>query len=144
WMYTRFGSLPQMTGVLYGIRPVVVAIILQAVWRLGSAAVKDGPSLLVAVAAAVLSLAGLAPVAVLFLSGIAITVARGIGEVGKRGVSALLPISPAVAAAAAGSPVALASLFLVFLKIGALVFGSGYVLLAFLRADLVERLRWLG
>src|SRR2546426_10923013 len=49
WMYTRFGSLPQMAGVLYGIRPVVVAIILQAVWRLGSAAVKDAASLVVAV-----------------------------------------------------------------------------------------------
>jgi chromate transporter len=144
WTYTRFGSLPQTAGVLYGIRPVVVAIILQALWRLGSAAIKDGTSLVVAVAAAVLSLLGLAPVAVLLLSGIAGTVARGIGGVGKGGVGVLLPMSSAVAAAGAASPVTFTSLFIVFLKIGALVFGSGYVLLAFLRADLVERLRWLG
>src|SRR5207249_712907 len=63
--------------------------------------------------------------------------------VGTRSVPALLPISPVVAAGAIGTPVTLPSVFLVFLKIGALVFGSGYVLLAFLRADLVERLHWL-
>jgi chromate transporter len=143
WMYTRFGSLPQMAGVLYGIRPVVVAIILQAVWRLGRAAMRDTTSVSVGVAAAALSVAGLAPVAVLIVSGIALAVARGARHGGKGAVATLLPILPPVAAGAAGGPVALTTLFLVFLKIGALVFGSGYVLLAFLRADLVERLRWL-
>ena len=143
WTYTRFGSLPEMAGVLYGIRPVVVAIILQAVWRLRRAAIRDTTSLVVGVAAAVLNLVGLAPVAVLLVSGIAIAVVRSARTFGQRSVAALLPISPAVAAGAAGSPVALTSLFLVFLKVGALVFGSGYVLLAFLRADLVERLQWI-
>ena len=143
WMYTRFGALPQTAGVLYGIRPVVVAIIVQAVWRLGRAGVKDVASVVVGVAAAALSLAGLAPVAVLLVSGITIAVARGMRAVGTGSVPALLPISPVVAAGAIGTPVTLPSVFLVFLKIGALVFGSGYVLLAFLRADLVERLHWL-
>src|SRR5262249_20811787 len=143
WVYARFGALPQTAGVLYGIRPVVVAIIVQAVWRLGRAAVTDGASVVVAVGAAILSLGGLAPVAVLVVSGVTMAVARGMRGVGRASVPALWPISPVVAGAAAGTSVTLLSVFLVFLKIGALVFGSGYVLLAFLRADLVERLRWL-
>ena len=143
WMYTRLGSLPAMVGVLYGIRPVVVAIVVQAVWRLGRAAVRDAASATVGVAAAALSLAGLAPVTVLLIAGVAIVMLRARGPVGRRTVAGLLPISPAVAAGAAAGPVTLTGLFLVFLKIGALVFGSGYVLLAFLRADLVERLQWL-
>jgi chromate transporter len=143
WMYTRFGSLPEMAGVLYGIRPVVVAIVLQAIWRLGRSAIKDATSAVVAAGAAALSVAGLAPVAVLLVAAILLAAARGTRRGGQGAVGALLPISPAVVAGAAGSPVALTTLFLVFVKIGAVVFGSGYVLLAFLRADLVERLHWL-
>jgi chromate transporter len=142
WMYTRFGSLPEMAGVLYGIRPVAAAIILQAVWRLGRTAIKGAPSMVVGVAAAALSLAGLAPVAVLLVSGIAIAGMRSARQIGQGCVAVALPLTSSVAAGA-GSPVALTSVFLVFVKTGALVFGSGYVLLAFLRADLVERLRWL-
>src|SRR5438876_10747288 len=73
----------------------------------------------------------------------AMAVARGVRAVGTGSVPALWPVSPVVAAGAIGTPVTLPSVFRVFLKIGALVFGSGYVLLAFLRADLVERLHWL-
>jgi chromate transporter len=144
WMYTRFGALPEMAGALYGLRPVIVAIIVQAVWRLGRTAVTDVASVVVGVVAAALSLAGVAPVVVLLVSGITIAVARGLPGFGKGRVAAILPIPPVVAAGAASTPVTLPSLFLVFLKTGALVFGSGYVLLAFLRADLVERLHWLS
>ena len=140
WTYMRIGALPQMAGVLYSIRPVVVAILLQALWRLGRAAIRDATSVAVGITAAVLSLAGLAPFTVLVVSGIALTIARRMKTAGTGGIAALLPLSTA---SAAGSSVTLTSLFLVFLKIGAMVFGSGYVLLAFLRADLVERLRWL-
>lgn len=143
WTYTRFGALPQIAGVLYGIRPVVVVIILQAAWRLGRTAIRDATCAVVAVAAAALSLAGLTPLAVLALSGLGVAIARRTREGDKRGAAALLPLSPAIAAGTAASPVTLTSVFLVFVKMGALVFGSGYVLLAFLRADLVERLGWL-
>jgi chromate transporter len=143
WMYTRFGALPQAAEVLYGIRPVVVAIVAQAVWRLGRTAVKDVASVVVGGAAAVMSLAGMAPVAVLVISGIAVAVAHGLRRVGNERVVGLIPVAPLLAIEAARSSATLASIFLVFLKIGALVFGSGYVLLAFLRADLVERLHWL-
>jgi chromate transporter len=143
WMYIRFGALPQSDAVLYGIRPVVVAIVAQAVWRLGRTAVKDVAAVVVGLAAAVLSLAGLAPVAVLVISGIAVAVAHGLRRVRNGRVVGLIPIAPLLASETAASSVTLVSLFFVFLKIGALVFGSGYVLLAFLRADLVERLHWL-
>jgi chromate transporter len=143
WMYTRFGSLPEMAGVLYGIRPVVVAIVVQAMWRLGRAAIKDAAAAMVGAGAAALSVAGLAPVAVLLVCAVTFATARGTRSSGRGSVAALLPIPPAVVAGAAGSPVALTTLFLVFVKLGAVVFGSGYVLLAFLRADLVERLHWL-
>ena len=141
WTYARFGSLPQTAGMLYAIRPVVVAIVFQALWRLGRVAIRDASALVVAVAAAAASIAGLMPVGVLLLSGIALTVARRVRTGSHAALATLLPIVSA--AGAAGSPVTLATLFLVFLKIGALVFGSGYVLLAFLHADLVERLGWL-
>jgi chromate transporter len=143
WTYMRFGALPQIAGVLYSIRPVVVAILLQALWRLGRTAIRDATSAAVGITAAVLSLAGLAPLTVLVVSGIALMMVHRTKTAGTGGAAALLPLSPAAAASAAGSAVTLTSLFLIFVKIGAVVFGSGYVLLAFLRADLVERLRWL-
>ena len=141
-MYARFGSLPEMGGVLYGIRPVVVAIVVQAVWRLGRTAIKDSASLAVGVIAAALSLGGLPPLAVLLIAATAIALIRGI-KGGMNGVAALLPIASSLRPESAGGGVALTSLFVVFLKFGAVVFGSGYVLLVFLRADLVERLHWL-
>ena len=143
WTYTRFDALPQMGDLLYGIRAVAVAILLQALWRFGRAAIRDAISAVVGVTAAAMSLAGVAPIAVLVVSGIAIAMARRTEAAGMGGAAALLPLSPTAAAGAASGAVTLTGLFLVFLKIGALVFGSGYVLLAFLRADLVERLRWL-
>ncbi len=143
WTYMRFGALPQVAGVLYGIRPVVVAILLQALWRLGRTAIRDTTSVAVGIAAAAMSLAGLAPLTVLAVSGVALAMARRMNTAGTGGAAALLSLSPAAAASVAGGSVTLASLFLLFVKIGAVVFGSGYVLLAFLRADLVERLRWL-
>jgi chromate transporter len=108
WTYTRFGSLPEMAGVLYGIRPVVVAIIVQAVWRLGRAAVTDVTSVVVGVVAAALSIDGVAPVVVLLVSGITIALARGLPALRRGSDAALLPISPVVAAGALrnGEPVA--------------------------------------
>src|SRR5206468_1174812 len=104
-----------------GIRPVVVAIIVQAVWRLGRAGVKDVASVVVGVAAAALSLAGLAPVAVLLVSGITIAVARGMRAVGTGSVPALLPIS----AVLAGWTGAAAATLAIFLPAFLLVAASG-------------------
>ena len=143
WTYARFGSLPEIAGMLYGIRPVVVAIIMQALWRLGQAAIKDATLAVVTIAAVALSVVGLSPLGVLLIAGIAVAAVRTARGAGDRGIVAALPAGLVMAPSAGSTAVGLGALFLVFLKLGAVVFGSGYVLLAFLRADLVERLHWL-
>jgi len=145
WAYVRWGGLPVATGVLYGVKPVIIAIVLQAMWGLARTAVR-GPLLAGAfVVAAALALAGVHELLVLFGAGgvAALVVPRRRAVAGA--VAALAWATPArvMAAAAAAGGVTLGTMTLVFLKIGAVLYGSGYVLLAFLRADFVERLGWL-
>jgi chromate transporter len=144
WAYVRFGTLPAAAGVLYGVKPVVIAVILQALWGLGRTALKTRGLVVVGVLAVVAAAAGVHELVILALAGAAMAMAGGV----LRGWRSA-PVAVGVAGGAAGSAVAAATpfglwpLFAVFLKIGAVLFGSGYVLLAFLRADLVERLGWL-
>ena len=145
WAYVRWGGLPVATGVLYGVKPVIIAIVLQAMWGLARTAVR-GPLLAGAfVVAAALALAGIHELLVLFGAGgvAALVVPRRRAVAGA--VAALAWATPArvMAAAAVAGGVTLGTMTLVFLKIGAVLYGSGYVLLAFLRADFVERLGWL-
>jgi chromate transporter len=149
WMYVTYGALPAVSGVLYGIKPVVIAVVAQALWGLGRSALKTGWLVLLGLASALAVVAGVHELAV--LAGAALLGA--LGERGRRarGTAALTVASGAtlstslVAGGAAVSAQAfgLWPLFLVFVKIGSVLFGSGYVLLAFLRSDLVERLGWL-
>lgn len=140
WAYVRYGALPAVAGVLYGLKPVIIAIVVQALWGLGRAAVKSRVLAAIGVAALAASLAGAGELTVLAAAGAIAVAARRITD----HAGSWLPV-PALGAAApaAAAPFGLAPLFLVFLKIGALLFGSGYVLLAFLRSDLVEHLHWL-
>ena len=145
WAYVRWGGVPVAAGVLYGVKPVIIAIVLQAMWGLARTAVR-GPLLAGAfVVAAALALAGVHELLVLFGAGgvAALVVPRRRAVAGA--VAALAWATPArvMAAAAAAGGVTLGTMTLVFLKIGAVLYGSGYVLLAFLRADFVERLGWL-
>jgi len=140
WAYVRFGTLPAVGGLLYGIKPAVIAVVLQALWGLGRSAVRSWRLALLGVAAAAATVAGVNELAVL-----AIAAALGLAWGGSRrsmaiggGLAAMTGSS-----AAAGTPFGLWPLFGVFIKVGAVLFGSGYVLLAFLRADLVQRLHWL-
>jgi chromate transporter len=151
WAYQRFGKLPESMALLYGIKPVVIAIVAHALLGLGRTAVKTLPLALagtVALVAAVLR--PLDEVAILAAVGIGAGVAgwlrrrrSGAGAVGMGVPVWTVVATPAVQAAVTATPVTLWPLFLVFAKAGSLLFGSGYVLLAFLRADLVERLGWL-
>lgn len=147
WAYVRFGGIPQIAGVLYGIKPVVIAVVAQALWSLAPKAVKKSVVLGVIGAAACAAFAlGVDAIAVLVGGGLVTVVARRLaGAKKEEGGSSSAPLFGALAAggAAATNAATLATLFLTFLKIGAVVFGSGYVLLAFLRADLVDRLHWL-
>jgi chromate transporter len=139
-LYVRFGKLPAMAGILFGIKPVVISVILQALWNLGRTAVKTTFLAIVAGISLLLSAFGLHPLLLLVLAGVvaclpALKTSRALFSIHATGL-----ISSAAATAVSFS---LISLFLVFLKIGATVFGSGYVLLAFLRADLVTHRGWL-
>jgi len=140
WLYVRFGRLPAVASVLYGIKPVIIAVILQALVGLGRTAVKTTALACVGLVCLVVGLEGLHPLVVLTFGGIAAMLVA----VGSRRVTATIPVlSIGGAVGAAGASFSLTSLFLIFLKIGAIVFGSGYVLLAFLRSDLVVHHGWL-
>lgn len=150
WAYTTYRTLPEVAGLLYGIKPVIIAVVAQALWHLGKTSVRSSLLAGVGVVSLVLVAVGVHELVVLLSSGVVVAALRG------RSSAKAEPVSPCVApsfgwaapATAAGGVVAaipfgLWPLFLVFLKAGGLLFGSGYVLLAFLRADLVERLVWL-
>jgi chromate transporter len=145
WAYVRYGSLPQAQGLLYGAKPVMVAIIVQAIWNLGRTAFRRWPLAVVGVACFGVALAGAPPVAILLAAGALVLGVVWLRESRGRNTRALavLPSMLGSAAAGAATPVGLMPLCLVFLKLGVVVFGSGYVLLAFFKADLVDRLHWI-
>ena len=146
WAYLRFGHLPQVGGILYGIKPVVIAIIAQAVWNLGRTAVKTHTHALVGLAALTDAAITGRTVSILFGAGVLMLVCLALKSgLTPSHVSAILipsSLSRVLPVAALGAA-SLLSIFLMFFKIGALVFGSGYVLLAFLKADLVDQRHWL-
>jgi chromate transporter len=149
WAYVRYGSLPEVAGMLYGVKPVIIAIVLQALWALGRAAIKTRFLALVALAAVVLSFLRVHELLVVFGAGVIVGLTRMITHQIGSGRNLLVPISSSPvalflqASAATAAPFGLWPLFLFFLKVGAVLYGSGYVLLAFIRADLVERWHWL-
>ncbi len=141
WAYVRYGSLPQVQGLLYGTKPVMVAIILQAIWKLGRTAYRRWPLALAGLACFVAAMLGAPPIAILLVAG-----GLALLAVGQRNRPTTAMGFAGVPIAASGGAVGatgLAPLFLVFLKLGVVVFGSGYVLVAFLKADLVDRLHWI-
>lgn len=137
WAYLAYGDTPAGEALLYGIKPVVIAIVAMALVAFARTALTGPLRVAIAVAAAVLWAAGVNEVALL-AAGAALTAALRIGT--HHPWTAIGLVVPAAAAAAS---VNLLTLGAVFLKAGAVLYGSGYVLLAFLRGDLVERLGWL-
>jgi chromate transporter len=148
WAYVRYGSLPQAGRVLYGVKPVIIAVVLQALWGLGKTAVKTRLLAAVGLAAVVFSFLRVNELLVIFCAGVVVCVSRWFFKK-RRGHSSLsllgllVQTSAPAAVATAAAPLGLWPLFLFFLKVGSVLFGSGYVLLAFLRGDLVERWHWL-
>ena len=159
WAYARYGETPQAAWLAYGIAPVIIAIVVQALIKLGRTAVTGAAPALLGAGAAILSIGGVNELLLLgggAAAGLAVAGARWLGSGGPTGGAAAaawavavaaggacLHAAGAAAAAAAAVPVTLARLALFFLKVGSVLFGSGYVLLAFLRADLTERWGWL-
>ena len=141
WAYQTYGSVPQVAGLLVGIKPVVVALIVQAVWNLSRTALKNVPLAILAAAVVALAAFGVPVLALLIGAGIlwiVVREGRRLATSQQRPALALGMLAPLAA-----NSIGLIPLFLYFLKIGAILFGSGYVLLAVLRADLVLRLHWL-
>jgi len=144
WMYLRVGTTPQAGSLLYGVKPVVISIILQALWNLGQKAVKDRSKAVALIIVVILYLAGINEIALLFAGGLLVMLAANVRRFQGTVVAAfLLPIGGTGLLPQAAVPFGLPQLFVTFLKIGSVLYGSGYVLLAFLRADLVTRFGWL-
>jgi chromate transporter len=148
WTYVEFQTLPQANALLDGIKPAVIAIILAAVWRLGKSAAKNRFLLLLGGLVTLLVLIGVSEIAALLSGGVVGALYQSRARWRKGAPAALLmgsafQSSPVAAATAAASPISLLSLGLFFLKIGSVLFGSGYVLIAFLQGGLVEQYGWL-
>ena len=146
WAYQRYGETPQIGWLMYGVSPVIIAIVLHAVWKLGRSAIVGPLPWVIGLTATGLSLAGVNELALLAGGGLTTLGAR----LGRRSAAAMLLAAAvtatslsAVVVSSAAVPVTLTRLTLFFLKVGSILFGSGYVLLAFLRADLTERWEWL-
>lgn len=145
WAYVRFGALPQVGWLLYGVKPVVIGIIVQALWLLGRKAIKDAWTGGVGLAVIILYFLGINELILLAAGGLLVMVGKNVGRMRGSGFrTALLPLAGSLALPAlAAVPFSLPLLFMSFLKIGAVLYGSGYVLIAFLQAEFVERLGWL-
>jgi len=144
--YVTYGKLPAAGWLLYGVKPAILGVVVQAIVSLAPKAAPDLRLRLLGLAAVLLAALGVNELVVLIGAGVvSLLLAERPGTRGGTTLLALGPLLPAAALPvlpAAAGPTAL-SLFLVFAKIGSVLFGSGYVLLAFLRADLVGRLGWL-
>jgi chromate transporter len=134
WAYQAYGNLDVAKEILQGVKPVVIAVIVQAIVSLGRAALASALLVTVAVVSAILAAVGVHELVVLVGAGVFVAVARR----RPRGVASIVPLVVGPV-----PNVSLPSLFWVFFKTGALLFGSGYLLVAYLRADLVERYHWL-
>lgn len=149
WAYVSWGFVPVVGAILAGIAPVVVAIVAHATVGLGRASLADPARWGIAAIAALATLAGVAPLPVLLVAAVAALVVRSgsaLTSVGREGLGAAGLLASAVvlpqlgalttAAASTGAP-GLAVLALTFAKVGALLFGSGYLIVALLDAELV-------
>lgn len=158
WFYQQYGSLPDIKPFWYGIRPAVLAIVVHAVCKFGWKAVKNWQLGIVGSMVILASLSGVSEVVALLAGGIfgMCWLLAGQRRDGLNGFFPLLPLLPvkpgclklavvttALSAGCVTANVSLIKLFLVFLKIGSVLFGSGYVLFGYLHNELIERLGWL-
>ncbi|MHB1048003.1 MAG: chromate efflux transporter [Thermoanaerobaculia bacterium] len=149
WAYVRFGELPETGRLLWGVKPVILAVVVQAIVGLAPHAARTLPLRLLGIVAAAAAALGAHELVVLLGAGLLVAAVRAVRSRSAgpgANIPALGPILP-VAAGAAGlsaiGAVTLPAIFWLFCRTGAVLFGSGYVLVAFLRTDLVERLGWL-
>ena len=144
WVYVQYGSTPAASWLLYGIKPAMIAIIVKALWDLGRKAVKGPLTLAIGLAVFVLYFLGVNEIALLFVGGLIVMIGANIRRINRASLEGLfIPLALLSAPVLITASFSLPALFFTFLKIGAVLYGSGYVLLAFMRADFVTRLGWL-
>ena len=148
WAYVTYGSIPEVGWVLYGVKPVVIGIVIEALWKLGRKGIKGPTTAIVGVGIAALYILGVNEIALLFGGAAVVLLVYAGRHYLKHGLAAFAPIPvllqmPLTTAYTTIIPFSQTTLFLSFLKIGSVLFGSGYVLLAFLRSEFVVRLGWL-
>jgi chromate transporter len=145
WGYVQFSALPAVGWLLYGVKPVIIAIVAHALWGLLRTAIKGPLTAAIAALAFALALAGVNELALL-LAGLvagALTTLPWRGQPAGTALPGIAGLGLGVVALAATTPVSLGTLFWTFLKIGAVLYGSGYVLLAFLQSEFVDGLGWI-
>ncbi len=149
WSYVRFGSTPELSWVLYGVKPVVIGVMVQAIFSLSRPMMSRPLLLLLGGSVLALYFLGVNEIALLFGTALVVALRAGLGRLkaGHPVLAFALPglqwLAGAGAEAAGAASFSLGVLFLTFLKIGCILYGSGYVLVTFLRADFVDRLGWL-
>lgn len=121
-IYSSYGSIPQVEAILYGIKPVIMAVILQALYRLGKSVLKNKSSIIFALLISCFYLLGIKEIPLLFIAGLIMTIILNSGRIKDQFFSISLPL-----------------IFFTFLKIGSVLYGSGYVLLAFLEAEFIKK-----
>ena len=145
WSYQKYGAAPQVAWVLYAVKPVVIAIILKALWFLGKQAIKDLLTGITVAAVFILNLIGVDTLGASFFSWDIRDADQEFWDPEKESADtkSLFSLSLTSAATLVPKIFSLSTLFFTFLKIGSVLYGGGYVLLAFLRSDFVVRLGWL-
>lgn len=141
-IYIMYGSLPEVSGIMYGIKPVIIAVILQALIRLGQTAAKNISTRILGIIVIILSFLGFHELVLLASAGVLMMLINNRNKLRRSNVSmfvTFLPVATVTVKSVTENRMTLSSLFLTFLKIGSVLYGSGYVLLAFLEADFVER-----
>ena len=144
WLYVQYGNLPQARWIMYGIQPVVIAIIIQALFGLGRKAIKGILLALIGTLSLILYFLNFNPILVLLIGGVLALLAQQAVHI-RHHILGIFPyfLSLNLIPLLSSQPYSLWILFFTFLKIGAVLYGSGYVLFAFLYAEFVEKLGWL-
>jgi len=144
WAYVRYGSTPQAEWISYGIKPVVIGIILWALWQLGRKAIKDKPTAFAGFGVIGLYFLGINEIALLFGGALVVMLIKNASRLNNRAMmGAFLPLAGGGVTVATAKAFSLPLMFFTFLKIGSILYGSGFVLLAYFKADFVTRFGWI-
>jgi chromate transporter len=148
--YVEYQTIPAVGWLLYGVKPVIIAIIAQALWKLGRSALKNVPTWSAGILVLALYFLKINEIALMLGSGLVVSPVRNLTSSQKnKSLSIFLfPFSffpfPLVAIATKEThPKTWVAVFLSFLKIGSVLYGGGYVLLAFVQQEFVDRTHWL-